>query len=80
MINNSNLNNIFVLVDKEFIEERRRSLKRYLEILCRHPIICETEIIKFSRNNRKFLLLFSFCRIIILIKIRLEGKYLLLND
>ncbi|CAF3592991.1 unnamed protein product [Rotaria sp. Silwood1] len=35
------------LVDKEFIEERRRSLKRYLQILCRHPIICETEIIKF---------------------------------
>jgi hypothetical protein len=37
----------FVLVDKEFIEERRRSLKHFLEILCRHPIICETEIIKF---------------------------------
>ncbi|CAF3840896.1 unnamed protein product [Adineta steineri] len=36
-----------VNVDKEFIEERRRSLKSYLEILCRHPIICETEIIKF---------------------------------
>ncbi|CAF0927168.1 unnamed protein product [Adineta ricciae] len=36
-----------VNVDKEFIEERRRSLKRYLEILCRHPIVCETEIIKF---------------------------------
>ncbi|CAF3561160.1 unnamed protein product [Rotaria sp. Silwood1] len=36
-----------VNVDKEFIEERRRSLKRYLQILCRHPIICETEIIKF---------------------------------
>ncbi len=35
------------LVDKEFIEERRRSLKHFLEILCRHPIICETEIIKF---------------------------------
>ncbi|CAF3957253.1 unnamed protein product, partial [Rotaria magnacalcarata] len=34
-------------VDKEFIEERRRSLKRYLQILCRHPVICETEIIKF---------------------------------
>ncbi|CAF0924773.1 unnamed protein product [Adineta ricciae] len=34
-------------VDKEFIEERRRSLKHYLEILCRHPIVCETEIIKF---------------------------------
>jgi len=37
----------FILVDKEFIEERRRSLKHFLEILCRHPIICETEIIKF---------------------------------
>jgi hypothetical protein len=35
------------LVDKEFIEERRRSLKRYLQILCRHPTICETELIKF---------------------------------
>ncbi len=34
-------------MDKEFIEERRRSLKHFLEILCRHPIICETEIIKF---------------------------------
>ncbi len=40
-------NDVFVLVDKEFIEERRRSLKHFLEILCRHPIICETEIIKF---------------------------------
>ncbi|CAF4539310.1 unnamed protein product, partial [Rotaria sp. Silwood2] len=38
---------VFVLVDKEFIEERRRSLKRYLQIVCRHPTICETEIIKF---------------------------------
>ncbi|CAF3308914.1 unnamed protein product [Rotaria socialis] len=36
-----------VNVDKEFIEERRRSLKRYLQILCRHPVLCETEIIKF---------------------------------
>jgi sorting nexin-8 len=36
-----------LLVDKEFIEERRRSLKRYLQIICRHPTICETEIIKF---------------------------------
>ncbi|CAF0891827.1 unnamed protein product [Rotaria sordida] len=36
-----------VNVDKEFIEERRRSLKRYLQILCRHPTICEIEIIKF---------------------------------
>ena len=36
-----------VLVDKEFIEERRRSLKNYLQILSRHPIICETDIIKF---------------------------------
>lgn len=38
---------LLLLVDKEFIEERRRSLKRYLEILCRHPIICDAEIIKF---------------------------------
>ncbi|UJR08914.1 hypothetical protein I4U23_013167 [Adineta vaga] len=36
-----------VNVDKEFIEERRRALKRYLQILCRHPTICDTEIIKF---------------------------------
>ncbi|CAF0967319.1 unnamed protein product [Adineta ricciae] len=36
-----------VNVDKEFIEERRRSLKRYLQILCRHPTVCETDIIKF---------------------------------
>lgn len=36
-----------VNVDKEFIEERRRALKHFLEILCRHPILCETEIIKF---------------------------------
>ncbi len=35
------------LVDKEFIEERCRSLKRYLQMLCRHPIIYDTEIIKF---------------------------------
>ena len=35
------------LVDKEFIEERRRSLKRYLQILCRHPSICDSDIIKF---------------------------------
>ncbi|CAF1258079.1 unnamed protein product [Rotaria sordida] len=34
-------------VDKEFIEERRRSLKRYLLILCRHPTIYDAEIIKF---------------------------------
>jgi hypothetical protein len=38
---------ILFLVDKEFIEERRRSLKGYLQILCRHPVICETDIIKF---------------------------------
>ncbi len=38
---------ILILVDKEFIEERRRALKHFLEILCRHPIICQTEIIKF---------------------------------
>ncbi|CAF3528936.1 unnamed protein product [Rotaria sp. Silwood1] len=36
-----------VNVDKEFIEERRRSLKRYLQILCRHPTIYDTDIIKF---------------------------------
>ncbi|CAF2719761.1 unnamed protein product [Rotaria sp. Silwood2] len=34
-------------VDKEFIEARRRSLKRYLQILCRHPTIYDTDIIKF---------------------------------
>lgn len=38
---------IIFLVDKEFIEERRRALKHFLEILCRHPIICESDIIKF---------------------------------
>lgn len=36
-----------LLVDKEFIEERRRGLKRYLQILCRHPTIYDTDIIKF---------------------------------
>ncbi|CAF4506320.1 unnamed protein product [Rotaria sp. Silwood2] len=34
-------------IDKEFIEARRRSLKRYLQILCRHPTIYDTDIIKF---------------------------------
>ena len=36
-----------VLVDREFLEERRRALKRYLQNLCRHPIICEKDMIKF---------------------------------
>ena len=35
------------VVDKEFIEARRRSLKRCLQILCRHPILYETDIVKF---------------------------------
>ncbi|CAF3944871.1 unnamed protein product [Rotaria sordida] len=41
------LDNYVNRVDKEFIEERRRSLKRYLLILCRHPTIYDAEIIKF---------------------------------
>ncbi|CAF3562226.1 unnamed protein product [Rotaria sp. Silwood1] len=41
------LDNYVNRVDKEFIEERRRSLKRYLQILCRHPTIYDTDIIKF---------------------------------
>ncbi|CAF2111609.1 unnamed protein product [Rotaria magnacalcarata] len=36
-----------VNVDSEFLEERRRSLQRYLQILCRHPTIYDTDIIKF---------------------------------
>ena len=35
------------LVDEKFIEDRRRSLKHFLEIISRHPILCETEIVKF---------------------------------
>lgn len=38
---------LIFLVDKEFIEERRRALKNVLQILSRHPIICESEILKF---------------------------------
>ncbi|CAF0978841.1 unnamed protein product [Adineta steineri] len=41
-----------VNVDKEFIEERRRALKRYIQILCRHPTISDTEIIKFFLTFR----------------------------
>lgn len=37
----------FISVDEKFIEERRRSLKHFLEIISRHPILCETEIVKF---------------------------------
>ena len=35
------------LVDREFLEERRQALKHYLQILGRHPIICEKELMKF---------------------------------
>uniref|UniRef100_T1JGV2 PX domain-containing protein n=1 Tax=Strigamia maritima TaxID=126957 RepID=T1JGV2_STRMM len=33
--------------DAEFIEERRRCLKRYLTLICRHPIISEDRIVSF---------------------------------
>ncbi|CAF3308812.1 unnamed protein product [Rotaria socialis] len=36
-----------ITIDSEFLEERRRSLQRYLQILCRHPAIYDTDIIKF---------------------------------
>ncbi|CAF3839906.1 unnamed protein product [Rotaria magnacalcarata] len=36
-----------ITIDSEFLEERRRSLQRYLQILCRHPTIYDTDIIKF---------------------------------
>lgn len=35
------------LVDREFLEERRQALKHYLQILGRHPIVCEKELMKF---------------------------------
>lgn len=36
-----------VLADKEFIESRRRALRRFLIILSRHPSIYQSPMLKF---------------------------------
>ncbi|KFM81164.1 Sorting nexin-8, partial [Stegodyphus mimosarum] len=33
--------------DNQFIEERRKSLKRFLNLLARHPVISEDKILHF---------------------------------
>lgn len=35
------------LSDNQFIEERRKALKRYLNLLARHPVINEDKILHF---------------------------------
>ena len=32
---------------KEFIEARKRSLKRFLTLVVRHPVLCEDKIVNF---------------------------------
>jgi len=63
---NFNFSFIF-LVDEKFIEERRRSLKRYLQILCRHPIIYDTEIIKFFLTFQGTVCIFYQLKLLFLI-------------
>jgi sorting nexin-8 len=33
--------------DASFVEERRKGLKRWLEIICRHPVLCNSDILRF---------------------------------
>ena len=38
---------IYILADREFIELRRRSLKRFLVLVVRHPVLVEDRITKY---------------------------------
>ncbi|CAG0920401.1 unnamed protein product [Notodromas monacha] len=33
--------------DASFVEERRKALKRWLEIVCRHPVLCANDVLRF---------------------------------
>lgn len=38
---------VFLTGSKEFIEARKRALKRFLTLVVRHPVLCEDRIVNF---------------------------------
>ena len=38
---------LFILATREFLEARCRALRRYLVLICRHPVLHDSEIVMY---------------------------------